>query len=181
MPSRVSREPDALPLGQPADETAAGGSVLLEEGDGVDRDVGVVVDLVRVRVVPVVLVHPPGVADPHEEGGQHPADPVVRLAGAEDLPVRRLMAEEGELGEDDPQAGGDQQLQPRVLEQDQPGRGTAETDHQTTEQQSVEPGRAALEAGIPSLLSQRGVAVGDVLLGEPRGGGRVRQRKGLDH
>src|SRR5216117_1600145 len=59
----------ALAPGDPRQYSLAGGSVLFQEGDSVGLDVGILADLVRIRVMPAVLVHPPSVADAHERPG----------------------------------------------------------------------------------------------------------------
>jgi hypothetical protein len=155
----------ALTPGDPGHQAAPDGGILGEEGDRVDLDVGVLADLVGIGVVPGVLIHPPGVADADEHRGQYPADPVVRRPGSQDLAVRGLVAEEGELGEDQPERAGDQQLQPRVAQQDEPGNRPAEGHHQTGEQQQVEPARSMLQPEAAGGLRQRGERLGYMVRG----------------
>ena len=97
------------------------------ERDRVDVDVGVLADRVRVGVVAGVLGHPPRVADA-DEAGRRGRGRAGRWRGpdVEDLAVRGLVAEERELGEDDAERAGDEQLEPGVAEQDEPGDGAAE-------------------------------------------------------
>jgi hypothetical protein len=63
-------------------------------------------------VVPVVLVHPPAVAETHSQVGQCHADDVVGLRGAEDLPVSGVVPEKAELGGDHCEERRHQQLPP---------------------------------------------------------------------
>ena len=86
--------------GDPQPESAASGQALDGGSDRSGFDVGVLADLVGIGVVARVFAHPPRVAHPHEHRGEDAADTVVRPTGDEDLPMGGLVAEEGELGED---------------------------------------------------------------------------------
>jgi hypothetical protein len=81
---------------------------------GRNVDVGIQVLVVGVAVVAVVLADPPAEADPDQQIGMDQADQVVGAAAAEDLPVAGVVADEGDLGEDDRQVGGGHQLPPGV-------------------------------------------------------------------
>ena len=59
--------------------------------------------------------------------------------------MRRLMAEEGELGEDHPEGTGHQQLQPGVTEQDHAGAHPGEGKHERAEDQEVEAAATPLQ------------------------------------
>src|SRR5216683_1680240 len=89
------------------------------ESQRADHDVGVRALLIGVRVMAVVLVHPPAVAQPYAEVAVQDAEHVVGPPRAEDLPVPGVVAEEANLGEDHRQEGGYPQLPPRVTHQDE--------------------------------------------------------------
>jgi hypothetical protein len=53
--------------------------------------------------------HPHGVADAYQADADNAGRPLVHAFRGEDLPVRRLLGQEAELGEENPQTGGDEQ------------------------------------------------------------------------
>ena len=73
--------------------------------------------MIGVRVVAVVLVDPPAVAEPDAEVAAHDPDDVVGPPGAEDLLVPGVVAEEADLGEHHRQERRDSQLPPGVAHQ----------------------------------------------------------------
>ena len=70
--------------------------------------------LVGVRVMTVVLAHPPAVAQPDTQVAEQDAGDVTGPPGAEHLPVPGVMAQKPDLGEDHRQERGHRQLPPRV-------------------------------------------------------------------
>ena len=104
--------------------------------------------VVRVGVVARVLAHPPPVADADDAGREHAGEPVVRGAGGEDRAVRCLVREERDLREDDAEGAGDEQLEPAVAQQDEPGDGAAEREREDRADDAVEPRRAPQEARV---------------------------------
>ena len=70
---------------------------------------------------------------PDEEVGQHQAGPVVPAAGLEDLAVRGVVPEKGELGHQHAQHGGTDQLPPAVADQDEADHPRGEDDDGTDE------------------------------------------------
>ena len=102
--------------------------VLIEEADGVHLDVGVLADAVRVGVVARVLRAPPVAAHAHDAVADDQRQHVVGLARREDGAVRGLVREEGNLGEQDAEGGGDQELEPAVAEEDEAGDRPAEAE-----------------------------------------------------
>ena len=123
--------------------------------------------VVRVRVVTRVLAHPPPVADADDAGGEHAGEPVVRGAGGEDRAVRGLVREERDLREDDAERAGDEQLEPAVAQQDEPGDRAAEREHEDGPDDAVEPGRPPQEAHVADDV--RHLAVGARQVGEVAG------------
>ena len=127
MPSSRGSGRRASPAaGEPA---VAGRSPRAASSSGRDEvgvDVGVLADVFGLAWWRRVLGHPPRVADADDEVGEDAAGPVVGLAGLEHLAVRGLVGEEGELGEDDAERAGDEQLVPGVAEQHEAGDGAAE-------------------------------------------------------
>ena len=94
-------------------------------------DVRVLGDLVRRLMVHVVLAVPPGQAHPAEQRSEHQAGAVIGLAGDEDLPVRRVMAEEPEVREHQAEQRGQNQREPAVAQQDDADRDRRDRqDHQ---------------------------------------------------
>ena len=87
-------EQPALALGDEGVQALGLRGILFDERDRVDLDVGVLADLVRVRVVAGVLADPPAVADADDAGREDPGEAIVRRAGGEDRAVRGLMGEE---------------------------------------------------------------------------------------
>ena len=162
-------EQPRLTRGDPAGEPALLGRVGLAERDGVARDVRVLADLVRVAVVLGVLVHPPAVAEAGEADGQDPAGAVVGLARGEDLAVRGLVAEEGELRQHEAERAGHEQLQPRLAEQHDAGGDAAEGQQQQAEDQGVEAARPGQQARryAPRAVRAVKLRVSGWLPGEP--------------
>ena len=76
--------------------------------------------MVGVGVVPVVLAHPPPVADTGDRT-VHVADQIVAPARGEDLPVAGIVPDERELGEHHREVHPGQQLPPGVAHNDEHG------------------------------------------------------------
>src|SRR5271169_1733565 len=92
-----------LPACQPRRERAAPVSRRVRRGRGDScADIGVAAHLVGMRMVGVVLVNPPAEAQPDERVSYGEAEQAIAAACAEHLVVPRIMADEAELGEDDP-------------------------------------------------------------------------------
>jgi hypothetical protein len=70
-------------------------------------------------VVPVVLVHPPAVAEAGAKARQYSADPLVPSRRSEHLAVTRFVAQEAELREDQTESGCQQELEPGIAEQNE--------------------------------------------------------------
>ncbi len=113
-----------------------------------------------------VLAGPPRVADADDAAGQEAGEPVVRGARGQHLAVRRLVREEGDLGQEDAERRRHQQLEPAVAEQDESGDRTAEAEDEERSDKGVEPGRAGEETGL--LHDARHVGVGAGHRGELR-------------
>ncbi len=94
-----------------------GGGSFREERNRAGGDVRVLGNDVGVVVVRAVLLLPPGVADAGHGGGEQPRGPVVGAARGEDLPVPGLVGQEAQLGAENAQGRGDEQLEPAVTNQ----------------------------------------------------------------
>jgi hypothetical protein len=125
---------------------------------------GILADLVRVRVVSALLVHPPAVADAHHQRCEHSAGAVVRLAGLEDLAVGGLVPEERELREDQAEPARQQQLQPGIIEQDHSSGAARQCQHQNGEDHQAEAAAATLQPSDTDGLDQLGKCVGKRLV-----------------
>src|SRR5215207_1635340 len=75
-------------------------------------DVWVLALPIGIGVVPVVLAHPPAVAETSAQTRQYSADPLVPSRRSENLAVTRFVAQEAELGEDQTERGCQQELEP---------------------------------------------------------------------
>jgi len=111
-------------------------------------------------VVPVVLVRPPLVTDADDGVGQEASGTVIRRAGFEDLAVGRLVGKERQLGQQNPQDAGDQQLEPAVPEQHKARRGTGNTEGKGGKEGDVEGTTPAQQPGVPNRAQQVGVTAG---------------------
>jgi hypothetical protein len=87
------------------------------EGERPDPDVRVRAFLIRVRVMAVVLLHPPPVAQADAQVAEQDAEHITGAGGAEDLPVPRVVAEEADLGEHAGQEDRHQKLPPGIPQQ----------------------------------------------------------------
>ncbi len=76
--------------------------------------------------------------------------------------MRGLVREERELGEDDAEDAGDDELVPAVAEQHESGDGGAERDQDDPEDHRIEPGAPAQEPGIANRSQQAGVFGGRI-------------------
>src|SRR5919106_2588230 len=112
LQQQQGEEQPALVAGQQPDQPVLGAGLVGGEGQGGDADVGVQVLVVGVGVVAGVLGDPPVEADPDPQVGVEEPDQVVGPPGAEQLAVAGVVADKGDLGEDDRQVGGDGQLPP---------------------------------------------------------------------
>ena len=101
---------------QPQDPLLLG--VLGLERNGFSFDVRVFADVVGHDVVLAVLIHPPLVADADHDGSQKPAEGVVGGSRGEGLPVCGLVRQERELGQNNAEGRGDQQLEPALSQED---------------------------------------------------------------
>ena len=79
-----------------------------------------------------------------------------------------LVGDECDLGEEDAERCGDQQLEPARAKEDEAGDGTTEAEQQRDADQDVEPAGTPQQVGLPDLLRQ--VCVGP---DQRREGGRV--------
>jgi hypothetical protein len=112
--------------------------------------------VVGVAVVAVVLGDPPAEADPDQQVGMDQADQVVGASAAEDLPVAGVVADEGDLGEDDRQVGGGHQLPPGVLQGDEGDPSGGEQDEVENELGGVVPVPPVQQAGLLDLAGELG-------------------------
>ena len=69
----------------------------------------------------VVLVNPPAAAQPDSQVAEQDAGDIAGPAGAENLPVPGVVAQEPDLGEDHRQEHGHRELPPRVARHDEDG------------------------------------------------------------
>src|SRR5215216_7218402 len=141
-------EQPALVAGNQPDQPMLGAGLVGGEGQGGDADVGVQVLVVGVGVVGVVLGDPPAEADPGEQVGVEQAHLVVGAAGAEELAVAGVVAEEGELGEDHRQVGGGEQLPPGVAQDDEGGPAGGEQGQVEADPGRVPAASAVEQAGL---------------------------------
>src|SRR3954453_526788 len=86
-----------LVAGHPAGEATSPGGLTLVEDDRPRADVRVALQVVRVRVGGVVLVHPPAVAEPVQEVAREHAQQPARWFPAGDLTVRGVVTVESGL------------------------------------------------------------------------------------
>jgi hypothetical protein len=89
---------------------------------------------------------------------------IVRRTGLEDLAMRCLVPEEGELREDYAERAGQQQLQPRVVEQDHSCRAARQRKQQNHEDHQIETSAATLQPPRTDGLGQRGEGLGERLV-----------------
>ena len=87
---------------------------------------------------------------------------VVGLAGLEHLAVRGLVRQEGELGEDDAEGTGHEQLVPGVAEQDEAGDGAAEGGEQDAEDHPVEARATTQQSEVAHGVQQSRVLGGRI-------------------
>ena len=81
------------------------------------------------------------------------------------------MPDEGELGEQDAERRGHQQLEPGVVEQDDAGDDAAESESETDQEHAVEPPGPRQQSLVADSLSQSGVGLRHrVGFAYPRGG-----------
>lgn len=118
MRSRLQRRAQRrLVLGGPADECAPVAGLASGEGEQENVEVGVGVLVVGLRVVAIVLAHPPAVTDA-DEATEGPAEPVIGVAPVKDLPVPGVVAEKRELCVHHGKEHGDSELPPGVAYHD---------------------------------------------------------------
>ena len=89
-------------------------------------DVRVLVLHVGVLVVGRMLFDPHGVAHAHQQRPQYPRRPVVGPARSKHLMVGGFVGKERELGKQQTQDSGYQQLKPRLAQQHKTGGGSPE-------------------------------------------------------
>ncbi len=121
LEGQQGKEEPALVADEPARQAAAPLDLAGGEGEGTRGDVRVEALLVGGDVVTVVLGLPPAVAQPREPDGHDPGRRVVPDRRAEDLPMCRVVTEEPELGHQQAQRRREQQLEPRVAEDQEAG------------------------------------------------------------
>lgn len=84
--------------------------------------------------------------------------------------MRRLVGQERHLREEDAQPGRDEQLEPRVAQEDRPGQQAGEEGDEARADERVEPGRAAQQPSLADGLGDLQVGLGQ---GRERLGARV--------
>ena len=154
------KEEPPLFAGDQPHKTAGCGGVSFEERDGIHLDVGVFADAIRVGVMTRVLGIPPRVAH-SDDPAEDPSESVVRGATGEYLTVRRFVSEERDLGEQDAERRGHQQLQPAVPQQDESGDRSAEAHGDRGADCRIEPGRTPEQAEFAYHLRYLRVGTGD--------------------
>jgi hypothetical protein len=102
-----------------------------------------------VRVVAVVFVEPPAIGEAGQQVGVHEPDDVVPAAASTHLPMPGVMADKGQLGEDERQERSHNELPPAVPK-------PKEGDDANGEQRQVSADLGGVVAGSP--LEQPGVA-----------------------
>jgi hypothetical protein len=157
-------EQPALPVTQPLDQPGTPRDVVGGERDHADGDVGVLGELVRRVVVLVVLAAPPVDAHAGHTAGQDPRGPLVPRRRVEDLPVGAVVAEEGDLDQDDGQCSGHQQLEPRVADQHEAGDDPGQREQHQTDAGPVVAVPAAQQAHVSHRVGEIGVETGESLL-----------------
>jgi len=152
------KEQPRLPAGdEPAKTAGARGDLLGGEGQHPVTDVGVVIFLVGVCVMPVVLANPPAVAKTNQQIPNEPAEQVIRTACGEHLLVTAVVTEERDLGERDTENDGRDALQPRIPDPDDgrpAGRVETEADCHSNSAGNGSPLEQPSAADLPS---ERGV------------------------
>jgi len=116
LEQQCRKEEIALAVGHELRYSLETDSLFLLENDEIGFDVGIFVNGVRIRVVTRVLVHPPGVANSHDEVRHESTESVVEFARLENLSMSQLMSQERVLRENDPHSRGDEEDVPRAGE-----------------------------------------------------------------
>jgi hypothetical protein len=88
--------------------------------------------------------------------------PTRSLFGLEHLTVGCLVGEERELREDEAQGAGDEQLEPRVTQQDEARSRAAECEREDRDDGEVEPAGAVQESGLANDPGEGGVTTRDI-------------------
>lgn len=143
-------------------------------------DVGVRPLLVGIRVVAGVLVPPPSVAHPDEQVAHDEARPVVRAARREDLTAGGVMADEGDLREQDAEHGGGEELPPALTDQDERDERRDHRERQADQQRpviAVPPPQKARGSDLVGERSEEPLVGAVAAVG--RGPGRARARGGV--
>ena len=114
--------------------------------------------------------------------GEEAAEPVVRGAGLQHLAVRGLVGDERDLGEDDAEACGDEQLEPAVAEQErahqQADEGDAERDHDADVEADAALEQAGVADGLRDDAEVGALGAGGLLARRDRGAQRSCGRRG---
>ena len=133
-------------------------------------------------MVSVVLVSPPAVADADEQVRDDHAGPVVPPAGLEDLAVGCVVAEEPQLGHDDREHTGVDQLPPAVSDPDEGEYPGGQNDQGADQFGPVVPVPAAHEIHVVNAARQgREGAAGSGVRGRVRDRRRRRRGEGRSH
>src|SRR4051794_1399908 len=133
-----------------------GGDLPGHESEHALPDVRVLALVVGMRVVPVVLVHPPPEAQPDKEVAGEDAQQVVGPSAAPDLLVTAVVAEEGDLGEEQSQPGGGDQLQPRIADPGEHRPGAGEGHERGHDPEPVTRVATLEQPGVPDLSAEGG-------------------------
>src|SRR5215472_12060839 len=119
--------------------------------EGLHHDVGIGAFGVRVRVMAVVLAHPPAVAEPDPEIAEQNAQDIADPSGSADLAMPRIVAEEAELGKHDREIDGNRQLPPGVTHQQEYGPASEEQPQTDRDPPSVMSRAQIKQARLPYL------------------------------
>jgi hypothetical protein len=150
-----------LPARQPRCERAALVFRPVRRGLGDSfAHVGVAAHLVGVRMVSVVLGHPPAKAQPDERVRHGKAEHVIVPARAENLVVPGIVADEAQLREHHPQQWGDGEGRPRVADHDEKGPASEEGEDRQGDLHPVVAGPAVEQAHRSYLPRQCAKASG---------------------
>ena len=103
-----------LVSGDESEQSALAVRLRITPSKHISLNIRVAIEVVRVPVVPIVLVHPPAEAESDAEIRHHDADRVVPPPAGKELLVPRVVTEEAELREYDREISSDRQLPPRL-------------------------------------------------------------------
>lgn len=118
---KQGEEEECLVFRQEAQPIALSKSLFFRKANSWNADIGIHIDFVRMAMMRIMFIVPPGIAHTDQQIGHKKDEYIVFPGFIENLSMTTIVAEKTNLPKDKGEKRGIQQLQPEVIYQQQEG------------------------------------------------------------